>query len=218
MTTWSGPTTLALEHVTDALKKLQIGGAYLPGWRGRFDGSFAGTALPVQCLWERFRAVDPEDYRTEEIEAEVFPGAVVLIEGGGEPAAVFGPVAAGAYAAAGATGVVVNGGSRGCTAIAKTGLRLLTRHETHLSGFGSVRRELVDRVVVGGAEIRRGDLLLGDATGLVVVPAEAVTETIALATAFAAADNTLIAGIEAGTAFTDLWQQSSRNTSSFTSM
>ncbi|HEX6872682.1 MAG TPA: hypothetical protein VF163_16415 [Micromonosporaceae bacterium] len=203
---------LSPAHVSDALKQVRAGGGVVSGWVGRFAGVFVGVALPVQCVWEDYRAVDPAEYRTSEIESAVFAGAVVVIDSGGRSDAVCGPVALAAYAVRGARAVVVNGGTRPPGAQDEDAEpRLLTRHEVARSGFGSVRRELTDRVVIDGVEIRRGDVMVGDRTAVVIVPA-AVADTVARqAAAVAAADEEILTGLRSGASFGALWADSSRN-------
>jgi regulator of RNase E activity RraA len=205
---------LRATHIADALKELKQGGCVLPGWVGTASAAFVGEALPVQCLWEPFRRVVTADYRTAEIQAAVSPGAVPVFAACGDLRAVFGPVAAAGYRAAGAAGVVVDGGARGTDELETVGLPVLMRQAAVLSGVGAVRRELVERVLLQGCEVRAGDVVIAVPHTLIVVPAEAAESVAMRAQEIAADDERAMERLAHGESFESVWQQSARSQAS----
>lgn len=103
--------------------------------------------------------------------AYVAPGEVLVIDSGGyEDIAVWGEVLSHAAQARGVQGVVLDGATRDCEAIRKLGFPLFCRaivpRGPH-KGFGGT----IDGVVsVGGVAVAPGDIVLGDADGVAVVP------------------------------------------------
>jgi 4-hydroxy-4-methyl-2-oxoglutarate aldolase len=137
--------------------------------------ALAGPAFPVQVppgdnLWlhHAVYAADPGD-------------VIVASAAGGLEYGYFGEVMAEAATARGIAGLVIEGGVRDTAQVAALGfpvfservcIRGTTKDNTLAGALGQA-------VVIGGVTIRRGDLVVGDADGIVIVPAEDVAATVA---------------------------------------
>lgn len=137
--------------------------------------SFAGRALTVQ--------VPPGDNLwLHHAIALAGPGDVIVASAaGGLEHGYFGEVMAEAALARGIAALVIEGGIRDSAQIAALGFpvfseRVCIRGTTKDPSLaGALHRP----VVIGGVTVRSGDLVVGDADGVVVVPADEAAETIA---------------------------------------
>lgn len=136
----------------------------------------AGFAYTVrgQCLPYEGPG-DPDKMRAIE---GMTPGVVAVWSGDAEGMACFGELLALGMKVRGCTGAIVNGGVRDSAAVVRHGFPVYTRYRSPVQ---SIRRWKVTGcevpVVMPGATARRvvvrpRDFVLGDADGVVVIPAE----------------------------------------------
>jgi regulator of RNase E activity RraA len=110
------------------------------------------------------------------------PGDVVAIDGGGRAdAAVLGDIVAGALVRRGVVGVVVDGAVRDVEGIAEVGLPTFARGTHPATGSNEGPGAINVPVQVGGVVVQPGDVVRGDASGVVVVPREHLDAVIAMA-------------------------------------
>ncbi len=109
------------------------------------------------------------------------PGDVVAVDGGGRAdAAVLGDIVSGALARRGVVGVVVDGAVRDVEGIDEVGLPTFARGTHPATGSNEGPGAINVPVQVGGVVVRPGDVVRGDASGVVVVPREHLDTVIAL--------------------------------------
>lgn len=103
-------------------------------------------------------------------------GSVIVIDAGGSDIAVWGELATWSCVKKGIRGVVIDGAIRDVDAIRKLKFPAFARHITPTAGepkgFGEVEVE----ILCGGAKVRPGDWVIGDDSGVVVVPKEEAVE------------------------------------------
>lgn len=128
------------------------------------------------------------------------PGDVMVIEARGiRDASNFGGLMATAIKEARIDGLVVDGFVRDATNMRAMGLNVWARGITPRTG--KHRIELVEfngPVEIASVQVRPGDLLLGDADGVIVVPLEVAALVLERATEATARERTLLAALEAG--------------------
>jgi 4-hydroxy-4-methyl-2-oxoglutarate aldolase len=108
-------------------------------------------------------------------------GDVVAVDGGGRAdAAVLGDIMAGALAGRGVAGIVVDGAVRDLEGIDEVGIPTFARNAYPTTGSNEGPGAINVPVQVGGVAVRPGDVLRGDASGVVVVPREHLDAVIAL--------------------------------------
>ena len=113
-------------------------------------------------------------------------GDVVAVVGGGrEDAAVLGDILAGAVARRGVVGIVVDGAVRDIEGIDEIGVPTFARNAHPATGSNEGPGALNVPVQVGGVTVHPGDVIRGDASGVVVVPREHLDTVIALTRAVA---------------------------------
>ena len=109
------------------------------------------------------------------------PGDVVAVDGGSRAdAAVLGDIVAGALARRGVVGVVVDGAVRDVDGIDEVGLPTFARGTHPATGSNEGPGAINVPVQLGGVAVRPGDVVRGDASGVVVVPREHLDSVIAL--------------------------------------
>jgi 4-hydroxy-4-methyl-2-oxoglutarate aldolase len=112
------------------------------------------------------------------------PPDVVLAAatGGATEAAVWGEVLTVAAVERGVLGLVTDGAVRDCRRIRELGFPVFAAGTSPVGAAKGHPGELGTRVRLGGADIAPGDWLVADEDGVVVVPAEALEETLGAAT------------------------------------
>lgn len=161
----------------------------------------AGHAYPVQVppgdnLWlhHALYAAEPGD-------------VIVANAAGGLEHGYFGEVMAEAARARGIAGLVIEGGVRDTARIAELCFPVFservcirgTSKDDRLAG------RLGHAVVIGGVTVRPGDLVVGDADGVVVVPAEDVDATLAAGIAREEQERAIIERLRAGERTVDIY-------------
>lgn len=137
--------------------------------------------------------------------AEAQPGDVlVLTMPEPEPVALMGELLATQAAVRKVAGVLVDGAVRDLELLEELGLPIWARWVRARGATKEHVGELDVPVVVGGTEIRPGDVVVLDCDGAVVVPAERLDEVVELAVAREAREVELRAELEAGALSYDL--------------
>jgi len=104
------------------------------------------------------------------------PGDIVVVDAGGGETAVWGELASWSAHGRQLGGVVVDGAIRDLDAILELGFPAFSRHVSANAGEPKGHGEIGVEVTVGGQKVRPGDWIVGDASGLVVVPRERAQE------------------------------------------
>jgi 3-hexulose-6-phosphate synthase / 6-phospho-3-hexuloisomerase len=104
------------------------------------------------------------------------PGDVIVVDAGGGTTAVWGELATWSAHGRKVAGVVIDGAARDIDAIIDVGFPVFSRTLAPNAGEPKGHGEIGIEVVVGGQKVRPGDWIVGDASGLVVVPRERAQE------------------------------------------
>ncbi|MDP9458984.1 MAG: dimethylmenaquinone methyltransferase [Actinomycetota bacterium] len=127
-------------------------------------------------------------------------GDVVAVDGGGRAdAAILGDILAGAVAARGVVGIVVDGAVRDVAGIDEVGVPTFARNAHPATGSSEGPGAINVPVQVGGVAVHPGDVLRGDDSGIVVVPRAHLDTVIALTRAVAEREATWRRAIADGT-------------------
>jgi 3-hexulose-6-phosphate synthase/6-phospho-3-hexuloisomerase len=130
---------------------------------------FAGPAVTVVTL-------DGDWAKPVEAIDRAGPGEVLVIDAGGGHTAVWGELASWSAHGRKLAGVVIDGAIRDLDAILELGFPAFSRHVSPNAGEPKGHGEIGVEVVVGGQRVRPGDWIVGDASGLVVLPRERAAE------------------------------------------
>jgi regulator of RNase E activity RraA len=170
-------TTVSTATLTVQLRKRGIANTFLGGLKPtRPDLRLLGYAhtLRYVALREDVLAADTAELNAQKATIEsLSPDEVLVIEARGEPGAgTIGDILALRALRRGATGIVTDGGVRDTPAVA--GLDIPTYYQApHAAVLGLKHFPLEDNVPVtcGGVLVMPGDVMVGDAEGVMVVPA-----------------------------------------------
>jgi 4-hydroxy-4-methyl-2-oxoglutarate aldolase len=187
-----------LEHGTATLGEsgaLRMRNRIGPVWTG---ARVAGPAVPVRCT--------PGDNLGIHVGVTAAPsGSVLVVDVGDErELGYWGEVLTTAAETAGVAGLVIDGCVRDVDALAGHGFPVFSAGVA-LTGATKDRPGSVGSPVsVGDIEVAAGDWIVGDADGVVVVPAAALTEVIAAARARTTKEADLFTRLRAGATTVDL--------------
>jgi 3-hexulose-6-phosphate synthase / 6-phospho-3-hexuloisomerase len=104
------------------------------------------------------------------------PGDVIVIDAGGGTTAVWGELASWSAHGRKVAGVVIDGAIRDLDTILEIGFPAFSRFVSSNAGEPKGHGEIGVEVTVGGQKVRPGDWVIGDLSGLVVVPRERAQE------------------------------------------
>jgi 4-hydroxy-4-methyl-2-oxoglutarate aldolase len=139
-----------------------------PVWPG---ARLCGTALPVLAA-----AGDnlPLHWALE----QAAPGDVLVVDAGGSRHGFWGEVLSVAAQARGVRGLVIDGGVRDTAQLERLGFAAFSS-SIAIRGTGKAWRGAVgEPITVRGRTVRRGDLVVADQDGIVVLPAECVDDVV----------------------------------------
>jgi 4-hydroxy-4-methyl-2-oxoglutarate aldolase len=136
-------------------------------------------------------------------------GHVSVYETGDRETAHLGELSVTSLKARGVVGAVIDGGCRDIDMIVREEFPVFSRFTTPQDSTG--RWELVGHgdvdLEIGGVRIARGDWIVADRDGIVVIPAGVAEEVIAAAEEKASTENEIRAAVRAGTTPLDAYEQ-----------
>ena len=128
------------------------------------------------------------------------PGDVLVIDAGGEVSnAILGEIAMRIAMKNGASGAVIDGAIRDTPAFAEAGFPCFARGSSHRGPYKDGPGELNVPVSIGGAVVGPGDVVVGDADGVVIVPLEEAEAVARMTNGTMAKEAEMMRGIEDGT-------------------
>lgn len=105
------------------------------------------------------------------------PGDVLVVDVGGAPMAVWGELASNSAMVMGVRGIVIDGAIRDIDDIEDLGFPAFARTAVPCAGEAKGYGGIGIEITVGGQRVRTGDWIIGDESGLIVVPKEVAVET-----------------------------------------
>ncbi|MNT00643.1 4-hydroxy-4-methyl-2-oxoglutarate aldolase [compost metagenome] len=188
----------------DAMDTLGIAGVVQGIARRGGQGRIAGFAVTARHVWGGLGDFDRSEFAVGRLVAATGPGKVLMVDAGGTCISTFGGIASLAASRRQATAVVIDGACRDVDEIQATGLWLASRHVTPLTGKTRLRLQAMgEPVTIGGVGVVEGDLVVGDDTGLVVVPRARLEEVLAAAGEALDVDERVERGIRDGLSFAE---------------
>jgi regulator of RNase E activity RraA len=180
-----GLTATASDVLDDLGCPLVVAGDILQP-RLRAGATIAGQAVTLRYLPERRAVLLPETRLTtsrlaHEVAFEACkPGDVLVIDACGiEGVSTFGGMASSKGAAAGLSGIVVDGGIRDIDQINAVGLPAWSRSITPRTGKWRLEAVAVNApICCGGEQVQAGDLVLADDSGVCFIPLDVAERAI----------------------------------------
>lgn len=182
---------LPVANVSDSMHRMHAAGAQLrPMHR---SGKLAGPAITVKA--------PPGDnlmlHKAIDMAAE---GDVIVIDAGGDVTnALMGEMMLAHARGRGVAGFVLNGAIRDADAFLELNVPSFAAGVTHRGPYKNGPGEINCPIAIGGMVVMPGDLVLGDADGVVVIPIDDVAEVYDRTAAKHAAEHKQMENIKAGT-------------------
>jgi RraA family protein len=182
---------LPVANVSDSMHRMSAGGAQLrPMHR---EGKLAGPAITV-------KSPPGDNLMLHKAMDMAGPGDVIVMDAGGEVThALMGEMMLDHARRRGITGFVLNGAIRDADAFLELNVPTFAIGVTHRGPYKNGPGEINCPIAIGGMVVMPGDLVLGDADGVVVVPFDDVAEVHDLTVAKHTAEQKQMEAIKAGT-------------------
>src|SRR5215471_14204816 len=162
---------IATSTWSDILDEIGVRGVISGLVRRGGEGRFAAFAVTAKAQAKPLGSFKREDFAVGQMIDAVGPGQVLVIDVGGAQVSTFGGLASLAAKIKGVTAVVIDGACRDAEEIRETGLWLASRHMTPTTGKKRVKVENIgEPISISGISVVPGDLVVGDETGVVVIP------------------------------------------------
>jgi RraA family protein len=189
--------TLPVANVSDSMARMSAGGARLRPMHA--GGVLAGPAFTV-----RTRPGDNLMIHKALDIAE--PGDVIVVDAGGDLTnALIGEIMTSYAESRGIAGMVIDGAIRDSAELRQSQFPVYAAGVTHRGPYKDGPGEINVRVSLGGMVVTPGDLILGDADGLLCVPFEEAETVLAAAQAKHADEEKTIAAIKRGEGQNRAW-------------
>lgn len=187
---------------SDALDEMDIDGVLQGIAQRSGSGRMCGFAVTARQQPGRLGDFEKSDFAVGRLVAPAGRGKVLMVDIGGAPISTMGGLAALATKQQGASGVVIDGACRDLDEIRASELWLASRWVKPTTGKRRLKLQSQgETVTVGGIKVSEGDLVVGDDTGIVVVPRARLMEALDHAERIVAIDEKVEERIRAGESF-----------------
>ena len=161
-----------------------------------------GRAVTVREITGSRGDFTSEDFGVGKVIDAARAGDVLVIDNSGHCVSTFGGLATLAAKLKGVAGLVADGGVRDREEMVEHQFPVFARHMTPLTGRTRLAVTAVNEPVnCGGVRVRPGDVIVGDGSGVVCIPAEHAARLAGLAESYAKDDALAAAELGKGLAF-----------------
>lgn len=172
-----------------------------PGFR------FAGPAFTAKLEVGELGTFAPEAFDISAYIDKPPKGYVVAVDAGGAPVSALGSIAVRVAQQRELVAIVIDGGSRDLDETLRMGFPLFIRHSLPVTGRRRIRLVATGvPIMLDGISINPDDMLVGDDTGIVRVPAGSVAEVDRRAAAIDARDRRAREAVESGLGFAEAFR------------
>ena len=190
---------LSTTNVSDALDALGYRGATY-GIRPIYEGAgkIAGSAVTVK-MTAAGETKGKVHLGIRAIEAAQAGDVVVVDNGGRLDTSCWGGILANGAMLKGISGVVIDGACRDVDDYVELGFPVYARGSVVATARGRIMEESTNGMIqFGGVQVRPGDGVLADRSGVVIIPAEHLEEVIARAEALFRKEEDMVADLRGG--------------------
>ena len=181
---------LPVANISDCMTRMTAGG---PRLRPMHNGKpLAGPALTVKCR-------PGDNLMIHKALTMAQPGDVIVVDAGGDLTnALFGEIMVATAVKIGVAGVVLNGAVRDSEEIGRGDFPLYAAGVTHRGPYKDGPGEINVPIAIDGMVIHPGDLIVGDADGLLCVPYDDAEQLLAATHKKMEAEKKTLSDIAAG--------------------
>ncbi|WP_017347068.1 RraA family protein [Pantoea sp. A4] len=181
---------LPVANISDAMYRLSAGGTHLRPYHA--GGYMSGAALTVKCR--------PGDNLLVHYALNIAePGDVIVVDAGGDLTnAIVGELMLTYAAKKGVAGVVIHGAIRDSQSIRQNDFPVYAAGITHRGPYKDGPGEVNVPVSLNGMVIEAGDLVIGDADGVLCVPYALIDEVYEMASQRHSSEEIKLQNIKSG--------------------
>jgi regulator of RNase E activity RraA len=193
---------LATPTIANALDDVVFEGV-LQGLAQIVPGSrCVGRAVTVREITGQRGDFTSADFKVGHVLDVAQPGDIIVIDNGGRCVSTFGGLATLAAKLKGIGGLVADAGVRDREEMLEHGFPVFARHMTPLTGRSRLAITGINEpITCGGVRVRPGDVIVGDGSGVVCIPAESAGKVAELAERYAGDDERAAAELAKGLSF-----------------
>ena len=181
---------LPVANISDCMTRMTAGGPRLRPMHK--SGPMAGPALTVKCR-------PGDNLMIHKALTMAQPGDVIVVDAGGDLTnALFGEIMVATAVKIGVAGVVLNGAVRDSEEIGQGDFPLYAAGVTHRGPYKDGPGEINVAIAIDGMVIHPGDLIVGDADGLLCVPYDDAEQVLAATHQKMEVERKMLADIAAG--------------------
>jgi regulator of RNase E activity RraA len=189
--------TIPVANASDCMSRLTAGGPRLRPYHA--DAVLCGPAFTVKTR-------PGDNLMVHKALDMALPGDVVVVDAGGDLTnAIVGEIMVGYARSRGLGGLVINGSIRDSAALGKQRFPVYAAGVTHRGPMRSGPGEIGRAIALDGMVIEPGDLLIGDADGLLAIPFDEVVSVLRAATEKRDIEARILADVDAGRATDRTW-------------
>ena len=206
-----GLRTVGTSTLGDILDGMGLEGA-VSGLRPLKDGTvLVGPAVTVKEVSGVLGTYGIEDFSIGRVIDYGKPGDVLVFDNAGKAISTWGGLASTAAQIRGIEGVVIDGACRDVNEIGELGFPVFTRHITPTTGKTRIKiLDLNGTIQCGGIRVRPGDIIVADATGIVVVPQEKARDILKKAQEAEKAEEYFVDQLKKGKTFLEAQKSTGR--------
>jgi len=187
---------------SDILDELGVQGVIAGLARRGGEGRFAALAVTARAQAGPLGSFRRDEFAVGQMIDAVGPGQALVIDVGGAEVSTFGGLASLAAKVKGVAAVIIDGACRDVEEIEETGLWLASRHVTPTTGKKRIKVESIGQPIsIGGVSVAPGDLVVGDDTGIVVIPRQHQGAALEMSRRMVGMDQAIERAIRSGTSF-----------------
>ena len=182
---------LPVANISDCMARMTAAGPRLRPMHKK--GYLIGSALTVKCR-------PGDNLMIHKALTMAQKGDVIVVDAGGDLTnALFGEIMTATAVAIGVAGIVLNGAVRDAEEIGQGEFPLYAAGVTHRGPYKDGPGEINVPIAIDGMVIQPGDLMLGDADGLLCVPYDSLQSVLEATLQKMDAEKKMLADIAAGT-------------------
>ena len=195
---------LATPTIANALDDVEFEGV-MQGLAQMVPGTrCVGRAVTVREITGKRGDFASEDFQVGHMMDAANAGDILVIDNGGQCVSTFGGLATLAAKVKGIGGLVADGGVRDREEMVEHKFPVFARHMTPLTGRSRLAVTGINQPIsCGGVRVRPGDIIVGDGSGVVCIPAEHAAKVAELAERYSRDDAQAAAELEKGLSFRD---------------
>lgn len=162
------------------------------------DMKMAGRARPISCSNDYLSVVKALN--------EARAGEVLVIDGRGQTHAIFGELLAADAKRRGVAGAVVDGSVRDVAGMRAIDLPVFYRGTNPRAGRAEALEPHAAAVSICGVTVMEGDWIVGDADGVVAIPAAQVEAIVKVAEEIEGVEHKVLESVRSGASLTEIMQ------------